>query len=814
MKSLSLSIFVLLVCEICLAQQTTSCQYNKLSQVNPIILTAAENKRSDTADILKYTVSLDITDFTTKVIKGNTIVRFAPKINGLNYLCLDLLRMTIDSITYNNSILTYNYNDTLLKVNLPSALNTTDTLDLGVFYHGVPRQDTIGAGTPWGGWYAYSGYSFNLGVGFNAWPHCYGRIFHPCFDNFSERAKYDFNIITSNGKTSYCNGLLTKDTTVSGLRTRSWSLTQEIPSYLASIAVAAYTEVNYSFNGMLGTIPGIVAALPADTHNVSLSFLHLPEAFANHENHYGPYVWPRVGYCLVPFNGGAMEHATNISYGTVFANGTLSYESIMAHELSHHWWGDHTTCETAADMWLNEGIASYSEYLFREWVYGYSSYVANIKTNHEAQVHFVDLTEGLYALNSIPPNITYGNHVYLKGADMAHTMRGYMGDSLFKVGLKYVQQQKAFQTLNTTEFGQLLTASTGVDMNQFMNDWIKNPGWPHFSIDSTKSVSAGGGNFNVTVYVKQKLFRAPTYYTNVPMEITFKNNLWQNAVDTIYCSGQNSVATFTVPFDPTYAGINVASRISDAVSSQYKILKTLGANNFTPANLNLNVQTVGADSSWVRVEHSFVAPDTIKINPNNFRINTQHYWRVDGIFCSGFKAKGTFYYDGRKVTSGPTGYLDTCLFYTSADSILLLYRKNTSDDWKEVTKYTKTHVGAVTSKYGYFIVDTLMIGEYATANGVSSVTPGFKDLEKEKYFVKIFPNPAKNNFTIEIKKFDSSKKNYFQLYDISGKKMIEEKINASTTNISLNGIATGNYIVKVFSDKELIGNTKLIVGVE
>lgn len=104
-----------------------------------------------------------------------------------------------------------------------------------------------------------------------------------------------------------------------------------------------------------------------------------------------------------------------------------------------------------------------------------------------------------------------------------------------------------------------------------------------------------------------------------------------------------------------------------------------------------------------------------------------------------------------------------------------MYRKNTSDDWKEVTKYTKTHVGAVTSKYGYFIVDTLMIGEYATANGVSSVTPGFKDLEKEKHFVKIFPNPAKNNFTIEIKKFDSSKKNYFQLYDISGKKMIEEK---------------------------------------
>jgi aminopeptidase N len=111
--------------------------------------------------------------------------------------------------------------------------------------------------------------------------------------------------------------------------------------------------------GNNGNTDAIIACEPADTNNVNGSFAHLQESFSMLEENFGTHSWPKVGYSLVPFNFGAMEHATNIHIGKPFIDGTLNYETLIAHELSHHWFGDLVTCSTAGDMWLNEGFASY-----------------------------------------------------------------------------------------------------------------------------------------------------------------------------------------------------------------------------------------------------------------------------------------------------------------------------------------------------------------------------------------------------------------------------------------------------------------------
>jgi aminopeptidase N len=97
------------------------------------------------------------------------------------------------------------------------------------------------------------------------------------------------------------------------------------------------------------------------------SFIHLQDAFDNHEAWFGHHRWDRVGYCLT--GQGAMEHATNISYPVSITNGSLTYETTMAHELAHHWFGDQITCARAEEMYLNEGFAEYISYLFLERVY-------------------------------------------------------------------------------------------------------------------------------------------------------------------------------------------------------------------------------------------------------------------------------------------------------------------------------------------------------------------------------------------------------------------------------------------------------------
>ncbi|MFN5459195.1 MAG: M1 family aminopeptidase [Bacteroidota bacterium] len=797
---------ILLIPFFCISQKNNNCQISKSSFSTTTFTTAQENLRSDTADVLLYDVTLNLTDFTTDTIRGYTMVKFNPKLNGLNYLCLDLLKMKIDSIKLNNSILNYSYNDTLLNIFLGNTYNIVDTLNVYIYYHGKPVKDASG----WGGWYKQSGYMYNLGVGFDASPHVYGRVWHPCFDNFSERAKYTFHISTNAGKIAYCNGALSKDTTdAMGLRTRTWVMNEEIPSYLASISVANYTHVSQQYNGINGNIPIILAALPADTTNLKNSFIHLQDALSGFEDWYGPYVWNRVGYCLVPFNSGAMEHATNIAYPRATANGSLTYEAdLMAHELSHHWWGDHTTCETAGDMWLNEGIASYSEYLFRDFVYGWQSYINAIKTNHEDMVHFAHLREGSLNVSGVPHIYTYGDHVYRKGADMMHNARAYLGDSLFKLGMKAVQQQKGFKNLNTLEFGNILTAATGVNMNQFMGDWILQPGWPHFSIDSTNVVPQANGTYNVTVYIKQKLARSQNFYTNVPLEITFKNNLWQNQIRKVFAGGSNYITTFNLPFYPVFTGINVDSKISDATSSCHKTVYTTGSNSFNPANLSLNIINIPSDSAWIRVEHNFVSPDTIKNNINNYRLNTQHYWKIDGIFDSTFHSKATFWYDGRKNLTGQTAYLDTCLTQFTSDSVLLLYRKNTSEDWVEVSNYAKTKLGGTTGKFGYFVVDTLKKGEYATANGVSSLFSGIKNsLSKKK--IRVYPNPAnQESFFIST---DSDISYRYELSDLSGRRILTGVTQGKVTKIDVHQIETGTYIVLVDSGNEPASTTKIIL---
>src|SRR6478672_7797726 len=124
-----------------ITSQVTGCQHNKTMGVATSLYNSPENLRSDTIDVIKYTINLDITDFANQKIKGNTIVRFAPKLNSQTKINLDLLKMTIDSVKQNNAICTYSYNDTLLKVNFSSVLNTTDTSDVIVFYQGTPQGD-------------------------------------------------------------------------------------------------------------------------------------------------------------------------------------------------------------------------------------------------------------------------------------------------------------------------------------------------------------------------------------------------------------------------------------------------------------------------------------------------------------------------------------------------------------------------------------------------------------------------------------------------------------------------------------------------
>lgn len=773
----------------------------------------ASNMRSDTIDILDYTISLNITDFTAKIISGNTQVKFTPKMNSIDHLNLDLLKLTIDSIKISNTVLSYSYNDTLLRVNFPISYNINDTVALKVFYHGTPQGDPSG----WGGFYFQSGYAYNLGVGFGALPHTYGRVWFPCFDNFVERTSYEFNITTNGGKVAYCNGYLANDTTdILGNRTRRWIMNEQIPSYLASVSIAAYAQINQVYNGLNGPTPIVIAAVATDTTAVKNSFINLPVALSTFENHFGPYKWNRVGYCMVPFNSGAMEHATNISYPKATATGNLTYQNLYAHELSHHWFGDLATCRTAEDMWLNEGWAHYCEFLFYEALNSYSSYLTSVRINHEDVLHFAHNKEGGYlTLSNIPQTYTYGDHVYNKGADVAHTLRGYLGDSLFFYSVKTYLAQNNYKDVSSTDFMNALSIASGKNLSDFFNDWVFNPGFPHFSIDSTVAIP-NGANYDVTVYVKQKLTGAPNYFTNVPLEVTFKAADWTEQIKTIVMSGPNSSFNFTIPFNPVFSAINMGEKISHAVAPEYKKIKATGSYTFGNARMTITALSI-ADSAFVRVEHNYTAPDNYDSCCLAYRLSPNHYWKVDGIIPANFKAKAVINYDGRTAAFSGNQWLDNLLGISTEDSLVLMYRRNTADYWHNYPYYTKNINSNNTDKRGTITIDSLQLGEYAFAIADFLIT-GINEEENIEMTkgIKLFPNPSQNNISIdllEIKKSIESEA-ICQITDITGKVVLNEKLNDHPDLLKINTAAfkNGMYFVTIKNGNRNIAQSKFIVS--
>lgn len=744
--------------------------------------TASSQSVTDTLHIQHYIIHIDSIGFAQQSIRAHANVKVVSKLNNVQNISLSLLKLTIDSIYYPGGNLSYTYNDTVIHISPPAPLNQNDTFDLTVVYHGNPQQDASG----WGGFYFSANAAFNLGVGFDSDPHNLGKVWFPCLDVFTDKCTYDFFITTPSNLKAYCNGYLNSTiNNPNGTIIWNWKMDAPIPTYLACMSVANYT----SWIRTVAGIPVEIAALPSDTPYVTSTFVNLPVAVNTFVDFYGAYPFNKIGYSLVNFGSGAMEHATNISIGKAFINGTLSYETLWAHELSHMWWGDKVTCKTAEDMWLNEGWASYNEALFTQALYGETAYKNWIRTNHRKVLQFAHITDGsYYAMNAIPPAYTYGFHVYQKGADIVHTLRNYLGDASFKHGAQAYLNKFAYGNAASADMRDVLTDSTGTNMTDFFDDWIFTPGFPHFSIDSV--VYFPGGLDHYFVYTRQRSKGNAGHIYHTPVELTFSNGFMDTTVTVIIDSATNM---FHIPLligNAQWVAVDRNEKISDAISDYERTVTATGTFIMQETNTTLLVQTVGSPTSKVRVEHNWVQPDGFKQSNPGIRISDYHYWKVDGIFETGFYAKMLFQYNGS--TSTTNGYIDNTLITGVEDSLVILYRANTADDWHTVA--ATQNMGSPVDKVGNFTVDTLFKGEYVL--GYRDQTVNVANPPKIYPSLKASPNPADGLCTISFS-LPPGEKGDINVYSTDGKKFFSTHVFAHQQFINWDSskVPQGNYVI-------------------
>ena len=758
--------------------------------------------RSDTFDIVNYRIKMDVTDFSTQILKGRCDIDFSPKMENLNYIIFDLLEMDVDSVFFNSENIDYSYTSPFLKINFDSVLNINDTLQVTVYYHGKSVIDPSG----FGGFYFDKGVAYNLGVGLSSIPHNYGRSWFPCFDNFVERSTYDFDIITKPDHVAYCTGIyLGVDTLINGKKEYHYRMEKQIPTYLAGVAASNYEEINWNFEGMEKNIPIQLVAQPQDTANVKTSFAYLPFAIEALESWYGPYQWSRVGYALT--SHGAMEHPTNIAFNDFLGNDgdpevTMG---VMTHELAHHWWGDITTLTTAYDMWIKEGTAEYGWHLFVEYFFGEEKFLEVLKENQLkvlTTAHIRD--DGYRALSGMPLDHTYGTTTYNKGAAVIHNLRTYMGDSLYKVGMQSILKKYAFSHLDADQFETQLEESTGLDLSCFFDDWIYSPGFCAFEIDSAH-ISINGSLYNMDIFLEQKLHHAPDYYCNVPLEISFYDDDLNKIDKTIIVSGQFDSASVNLPFKPVFWTINEDQKLNSGQLGETFYLENNKTYSSNYAKISFATKELTKESLFIHAEHIWGTPDTAKNkDPNTIlRVSNSHFWNIAGLLPVNNTIKATFFYNGSSETE-----LDFDLAHGNEDSITIVYRKDASEDWQIFEKIKKQKFSPIDGK-GNIIITGLKAGQYAFANVIKNASTG---LPREIVSgIEIYPNPASDYLTVNA--IDHQNKiDRLSIFNIYGQPVYSTGKIENAKRIDISSFLPGIYFIKIYNklDEELLVN-KIII---
>jgi aminopeptidase N len=739
-------------------------------------------QRTDSVHVAHYDLHLSVVDFTNHVIDGYTDLTVVSKINNFNQLRLDLKYLSCDSVFVGSTAVTFSQSGENIYINLP-LMQSGDTASVRVYYHGTPGHDD-----GFGGFYYSGQYAYIVGVALHDQPHAYGRCWFPCMDEFTDKSSYNFHIRTQNGKMAVCNGLLTDSLTLDdGTRIWDWYLDNPIPTYLASMAVGNYRCYADTFQGMNGVIPIEIYTSPAIYPNIPGSFANLKPVLHKFEEFFGPYVWPRVGYVCVAMTGGAMEHATNIALPNVAVTGGLMYEGTIMHELFHHWFGDLITCERPEEMWINEGFANYSESLVKEWLY--DNYWENIKEEHTNTLqNLVKQDDGLYALDNVPQEYTYGMHSYQKGGLVIHTLRNYMGDSLFFNSLRQLLAHYAYQNINSEEFFTFLTQVSGMNLMNFYEDWIHQPGFLDFDVEKI----VGHDNGSYSVFVRQSGYGTTHLGTDVPVDITFVSDdrefyTFENQL----ISGEMTEVTLQPPFVPAFVILDYRGKLSDATIDDTKKVADAGTVSFSETSCNAQISHI-SDTALLYVAHHYVAPTTPTPLPEGYhRFSNTHYWTVR---YAGAMPEGSWKFRLIRASGQPD--FD---FFSNGDTfenLKLMYRPDGQSNWIPVPyTYTGSPYNALIS------TSDMKSGEYCFALADESVSVNESCTGVR---LGIYPNPATQSFMLTT---DASKADKAIVFDSLGRKVKTWRISSDSQLVDVNNLPAGNYIVVLYHKGKSVART-------
>ncbi|MFJ6195634.1 M1 family aminopeptidase [Micromonospora sp. NPDC092111] len=408
-------------------------------------------------DVDRYTLKVRYDPATDK-LAGTATVR-ATATADLPLFHLDLAGLTVRRVTVDGRPARHAREGAELVVTPAASVRSGAAFTVEVGYDGRPvalRNEAIGEG----GWLHTADGAVALGQPESA------STWFPVNDHPSDKAAYDFEITVPKGLVAVANGVPEGQRPApGGWTTWRWSEAAPMASYLSTVVIGRYRTSTAEHKGR-PVFSAVATTLPRGAADESIA--RTVEVADYLESVFGPYPFGAYGGVVVddPRIRYALETQSRPVYSAGFFRSGEN-TGVVAHELAHQWFGDSVSLARWEDIWLNEGLATYAEWLWAE---------------HQGRGTAQAAFEQRYATSSdriwqVPPGRPgvanlFGESVYQRGGMTVHALRVAVGDEAFFRLLKTWAAEKRDGNATTAEFVATAERVAGRQLDDLFAAWL------------------------------------------------------------------------------------------------------------------------------------------------------------------------------------------------------------------------------------------------------------------------------------------------------------------------------------------------------
>ncbi|RKN44435.1 M1 family metallopeptidase [Micromonospora endolithica] len=406
-------------------------------------------------DVRSYHLALRY-DPASDALTGRALIA-ATATQGLSRFNLDLAGLDVTSVTVGGDPAEFRRDGDELVVTPRAGLPAGRDFDTAVEYAGVPTAKADGQlGS--GGFLHTADGAIALGQPYSA------ATWFPVNDHPSDKATYDVEVTVPDGLEALAGGVPGERTSAGGWTTWRWSEATPMASYLAFLVIGDYRVVTGTHAGrpMVTAVP---ASLPAGSpQERSLARTGAIADFL--ASRFGPYPFDSYGGVAVTDErvGYALETQSRPVYGPGFFRGGRPNLDVVTHELAHQWFGNSVALGRWSDIWLNEGFATYAEWLWTEHDGGRTA-----QASFERQYAATD-----WSRPALDPGRArlFGSAVYQRGALVVHALRRTVGDDAFFRILRAWTLERRDGTGTTDDFVALAERVAGEPLRSVLDAWL------------------------------------------------------------------------------------------------------------------------------------------------------------------------------------------------------------------------------------------------------------------------------------------------------------------------------------------------------